>query len=63
MGCTNWFTAKVTTNAELEEAMKKAEMYDAGAYIQVVMDKMAGPPLAVMMHDGFTRKRNVTRNE
>jgi hypothetical protein len=61
--CTNWFTANVTTNAEFEEAMKKAEMYDAGACIQVVMDRMAGPPPAVKMHYGFTRKRNVTRNE
>ncbi|MCX5830226.1 MAG: thiamine pyrophosphate-binding protein [Deltaproteobacteria bacterium] len=56
LGCTNWFTAKVTTNAELEEAMNKAEMCNAGVYIEVIMDKMAGPPVAMKMHESFARK-------
>jgi indolepyruvate decarboxylase len=53
LGCTDWFTTKATTNAELEEAMKMAETCDTGAYIEVIMDKMAGPPVAMKMHESF----------
>lgn len=49
LGCRNWFTAKVTTNGELDEAIKKAETCGTGSYIEVVMDKMAAPPLALNM--------------
>jgi len=55
LGCTNWFSAKVATVAELEEALKKAEVGDSGAYIEVIMDRMAGPPLAMKMHERYAR--------
>ena len=45
-GLSDWFCAKVTTNAELEAAMAKAETCGTGAYIEVVMDRMAASPLA-----------------
>jgi len=52
LGCTGWFTAKAASRAELEEAMEKAGTCGAGAYIEVVMDKMAGPPLAMKIREG-----------
>lgn len=45
-GLSDWFSAKVTTNAELEAALAKAEICGTGAYIEVVMDRMAASPLA-----------------
>jgi len=52
LGCEDWYTAKVASRAELEEAMEKAETCGVGAYIEVVMDKMAGPPLAMKIREG-----------
>jgi indolepyruvate decarboxylase len=53
LGCAGWFTAKVTTNGELDAAMAKAETGGAGAYIEVVTDKMAGSPLAMKLHEAI----------
>ena len=39
LGCKDWFTAKVRTNGELEEAMRKAEAADTAAYIEIVGQK------------------------
>lgn len=50
-GCSDWFTARVTTNAELEAAMEQAETCGTGAYIEVVTDKMAASPLALKLHE------------
>jgi indolepyruvate decarboxylase len=53
LGCTDWFTARVATNAELEAAMEKAETCGTGAYIEVLMDKMAASPMALKLHEAF----------
>lgn len=45
-GLSDWYCAKVTTNGAMEEALAKAESCGTGAYIEVVMDKMAASPLA-----------------
>ncbi|OLN27240.1 Pyruvate decarboxylase [Desulfovibrio sp. DV] len=45
-GLTDWYCAKVSTNAELEQALARAETCGTGAYIEVVMDRMAASPLA-----------------
>ena len=50
LGCDDWFTARVTTCGELDEAIKKAESCGTGAYIEVVTDKYAASPLAQKMH-------------
>jgi len=50
-GCSDWFTARVTTNAELDSAMEKAETAGTGAYIEVVTDKMAASPMALKLHE------------
>lgn len=50
LGCRDWFTARVTTNAELDAAMEKAETCGTGAYIEVVTDMMAASPMAAKIH-------------
>ncbi len=50
-GCSDWFTARVTTNGELNAAMEKAETCGTGAYIEVMTDKMAASPLARKLHE------------
>lgn len=45
LGCKDWFTAKVTTNGELEEAMCKANDGDTAAYIEIVTGEHDYPPV------------------
>ncbi len=51
LGCTDWFTARVATNAELDAAMEKAETCGTGAYIEVMTDMMAAAPMAMKLHE------------
>lgn len=51
LGCDEWFTARVTTCGELDQALKTASRGDRGAYIEVVTDKYAAPPLALKLHE------------
>ncbi len=57
LGCTDWFTAKVTTPAELDQALRTAETCGVGAYIEVITDQMAGPPLAAISETVFLSSR------
>src|SRR5208282_4498834 len=50
LGCDGWFTARVTTCAELDAALDKAQSCSTGVYIEVVTDKYVAPPLAIKMH-------------
>jgi indolepyruvate decarboxylase len=45
-GCDGWLTRRVTTNAELDAALKAASESKAAAYIEIVTDKYAASPLA-----------------
>jgi len=51
-GCDDWFTARVTTCNELNDAINKAENARTAAYIEVVTDKYAASPLSTALH-GF----------
>ncbi len=51
LGCEGWFTARVTTCGELDRALEQAGRGDRAAYIEVVTDAYAAPPLALKMHD------------
>ena len=51
LGCDGWFTARVTTCGELDEAIKTAEARGTGAYIEVVTDRYAASPLAKKYHE------------
>jgi indolepyruvate decarboxylase len=53
LGCDGWFTARVTTCGELDEAIKTAEACGTGAYIEVVTDKYAAAPLAKKYHESI----------
>jgi indolepyruvate decarboxylase len=51
LGCDGWFTARVTTTGELDQALQTATTAGTGSYIEVVTDTYAAPPLAKGMHD------------
>jgi indolepyruvate decarboxylase len=53
LGCNDWYTARVGNCGELDEAMKSAEQGDKAAYIEVVTDTYAAPPLAMKMHENI----------
>jgi TPP-dependent 2-oxoacid decarboxylase len=44
LGCSDWYTARVTTLGELDEAMKFARASKTGAYIEIIGGKMDMPP-------------------
>jgi len=45
LGCQGWFTARVSTCGELDDALKTAEQADGAAYIEVVTDPDEAPPM------------------
>jgi indolepyruvate decarboxylase len=46
LGCEDWFTARVSTLAELDQAMETAATAGNGCYIELMTDTFAAPPLA-----------------
>jgi len=44
LGCDGWFTARVTTCGEFDQALKGADQDGTAAYIEVVTDTYAAPP-------------------
>jgi len=50
LGCDDWFTARVTTCGEFDLALKATSEGRAAAYIEVVTDKYAAPPVALKFH-------------
>jgi indolepyruvate decarboxylase len=51
LGCEGWFSTRVTTCGELDQAIEKAENCGSGAYIEVMTDKYAASPLAQKLHE------------
>jgi len=51
LGCDDWFTARVSTCGEFDQALKTASEGGRGAYIEVVTDKYAAPPVALKFHE------------
>jgi indolepyruvate decarboxylase len=45
MGCSDWFTAKVSTVAELEAAIEKANTHDGASYIEVMIPAAESKPV------------------
>jgi indolepyruvate decarboxylase len=58
LGCDGWFTARVTTCGEFDEALKAARQRDRGAYIEVVTEKYAASPLALKLHESVATLYN-----
>lgn len=53
LGCDGWFTARVETCAEFDQALATAGQAETGAYIEIVTDAYAASALAVKMHEAF----------
>jgi indolepyruvate decarboxylase len=53
LGCDDWFTARVTTCGEFDQALKTASQGERGSYIEVVTDKYASPPLPLKLHESI----------
>ena len=52
-GCNDWFTARVTTCAELDAALDRAAQANTGVYVEVVTDAYAASPLAQKLHENL----------
>ena len=59
MGCDGWFTARVTTCGQLDEALESAEQVDAAAYIELVTDAFDAPPMYKKLHENVESFYNV----
>jgi indolepyruvate decarboxylase len=53
LGCDGWYTTRVATCAELDQALVTASQGNTGAYIEVVTDAYAASPLALKLHDSL----------
>ncbi len=51
LGCDGWLTARVTTCEEFDQILKSAQSAKNGAYIEVVTDAYAAPPLMKKIHE------------
>lgn len=58
LGCDNWYTARVATLGELDDAIASAESGDRAAYIEVVTDTYEAPPLPHALHDNIASLYN-----
>ena len=53
LGCEGWFTARVTTCAELDAAIARAESCGTGAYIEVLTGRYEASPLSLKLHQSL----------
>ena len=53
LGCRDWFTVRVDTCGELDQALDKAALAKTGVYIEVVTDCYAASRLALKLHDSM----------
>ena len=60
LACDNWYTTRVTTGAELDDALAAAETAPHGAYIEVVTATYAVSPLAEQLGASLRRCANGT---
>lgn len=51
LGCNDWYTPRVSTLAELDEALEIAGRGERGCYIEIVTAKYEAPPLPKKLHD------------
>jgi indolepyruvate decarboxylase len=50
LGCSDWFTARVTTLGELDDAMEAARASRTGAYIEIIGGRLDMPPVLAFAH-------------
>jgi len=51
LGCDGWFTTRVATCAELDQALEQASQNVSASYIEIVTDEYAAPPLPQRLHE------------
>jgi indolepyruvate decarboxylase len=51
LGCSDWFTTRVTTCGELDAALARAENSGTGAYIEIVTKKYDTHPTMKHIHE------------
>lgn len=51
MGCSDWFCAKVSTVAELDAAIEKANSFDGASYIEVMIPASESRPVPKQLQD------------
>jgi indolepyruvate decarboxylase len=54
-GCDDWFSARVATCDELDNALATAARAETGVYIEIVTDAYAASALATRMHEEFRK--------
>src|ERR1700741_1433697 len=59
LGCQGWFTARVGTCGELDDALKTAEQADSAAYVEVITDAYEAPPLYKKLHEHIASFYNI----
>jgi indolepyruvate decarboxylase len=59
LGCQGWFTARVGTCGELDDALKTAEQADGAAYVEVITDAYEAPPMYKKLHENVESFYNV----
>lgn len=59
LGCQGWFTTRVRTCGELDDALKAAEQANGAAYIEVITDAYEAPPLYKKLHENVKSFYNV----
>jgi indolepyruvate decarboxylase len=65
LGCKGWFTARAATNAELDEAMAKAQVHNGASYIEVIAGRLDFTGGLKVLHSrlmemyGFNDKREM----
>ncbi|TGD89182.1 alpha-keto acid decarboxylase family protein [Mycolicibacterium sp. CH28] len=60
LGCEGWFTTRVTTLGELDEALSTAASCQTAVYIEVVTGAYEYPPLAGHLHDNVSTLYHLT---
>lgn len=53
LGCDGWFTARVSTLGELDDALATASDGNLAVYVEVVTDTYDAPPLPRRLHDNI----------
>ena len=58
MGCGDWFCAKVSTVAELDAAIDKANTFDGASYIEVMIPASESQPAPIQLQN-YVYKANI----
>ena len=58
MGCSSWFSARVSTVAELDAAIEKANSFDGASYIEVMIPENESQPMPLSIQEQIYKTQN-----